>query len=90
MTEQCFAEKNREEREEEMGGAYHRCLFSGEREANSRQAAGAFIEWNRNHRHGAVRAQVQHVFGFLKCRFGYYRGRGRSLEKRGAQVSLLC
>ena len=45
----------------------------------------------RNHRHGAIRAKVEHVFRVLKCQFGYRRVRYRGIEKNGAQVfSLLA
>jgi len=45
----------------------------------------------RNWRHGAVRAKVEHVFRVLKCQFGYRRVRYRGIAKNAAQVfSLLA
>lgn len=44
---------------------------------------------NRNRKHGAVRAKVEHVFRVLKCQFGYRRARYRGIAKNGAQVFAL-
>jgi len=43
----------------------------------------------RNRKHGAIRAQVEHVFRVLKCQFGYRRARYRGIAKNGAQVFTL-
>jgi IS5 family transposase len=45
----------------------------------------------RNRKHGAVRAEVEHVFRVLKCQFGYRSVRYRGIAKNAAQVlSLLA
>ena len=45
----------------------------------------------RNRKHGAVRAKVEHVFRVLKCQFGYRSVRYRGIAKNAAQVlSLLA
>ena len=40
----------------------------------------------RNKKYGTVRAKVEHVFGVIKCQFGYRKVRYRRLAKRGADV----
>jgi IS5 family transposase len=45
----------------------------------------------RNRKHGAVRAKIEHVFRVLKCQFGYRQVRYRGIAKNAAQVfSLLA
>jgi IS5 family transposase len=43
----------------------------------------------RNRRFGKIRAQVEHVFRVVKCRFGYRKVRYRGIAKNGAQVFAL-
>ncbi len=40
----------------------------------------------RKRKHGAVRAKVEHVFGVVKCQFGYRKVRYRGLAKNQAQM----
>jgi IS5 family transposase len=43
----------------------------------------------RNRRNSGIRAQVEHVFRFVKRQFGYTKVRSRGLAKNAAQVMTL-
>ena len=40
----------------------------------------------RNKKHDSIRAKMEHVFGVIKCQFGYRKTWYRGIEKNGAQI----